>query len=221
MMDRINKRRLPSALARGSILLVLLSVASPSGAESVVEVPVLGAISSNNRGVFEVMLLQWDQKASPDPIQLQWGNTRVQFFGAYLRAMHAAFTYAVDRTPAVRHTGTLTIYGLSYVPTSSDGPSAGAAMAVGFIAVLKGDPIRRGVAVTGTLESDGRIGVVGAIPDKVRAAAREGYRTILIPRGQFYETQWGLSSLALELNVTIREVGTVEEAYEVMTGRRF
>ena len=66
----------------------------------------------------------------------------------------------------------------------------------------------------------GRIGPVGGIPDKMRAAAREGYRTILVPSGQIQGPNWNLNQLALDLNVTVREVETVEQAYELMTGRR-
>lgn len=194
--------------------------AATARAENVVEVPVLAAIQANDRGVFEVMIMRWDKQPDPDPITMQWGSSRVNFVGAYVKALRAAFTYAVGRTPSIRHTGTLTIHGVAYAPTSSDGPSAGAAMTVGFIAVLKGEPIQRGVAITGTIESTGRIGPVGGIPDKVRAAAREGYHTVLIPQGQLHDSRWNLSSLALELNMTVKEVGSIDEAYELMTGRR-
>jgi uncharacterized protein len=134
--------------------------------------------------------------------------------------MAYAFRYAVERTPTVRHTGTVSVQGLAYARTSTDGTSAGAAMAVGFIAVLKGESILRGVALTGTFQPDGRIGPVGAVPDKLRAAAREGYRTVLIPAGQLLDPRWNLTGLALELNVTVKEVATIDEAYELMTGRR-
>jgi predicted S18 family serine protease len=73
--------------------------------------------------------------------------------------------------------------GITYTSTGTDGPSAGAVMTVGFVAPLKGERIRRGIAVTGTINPDGTIGSVGSIPDKIRAAVREGYRTILIPEG--------------------------------------
>jgi hypothetical protein len=49
-----------------------------------------------------------------------------------------AFRYSVEQTPSVRYTGTLTLYDASYAPVSSDEPSAGAVMAVGFLVVLRG-----------------------------------------------------------------------------------
>lgn len=207
--------------ARVALLSALLwaPVAGSPASDSVVEVPLLATIGANDRGVFEVMIIQWDRKSEPDPIALEWGKTRIKFLPTYVQALSRAVQYAKERTPSVRHTGTLWVHGVAYGPTSTDGPSAGAAMAVGFIAVFKGDTIRRGIALTGTIETDGRIGPVGAIPDKVRAAAREGCRTILIPHGQLSDPRWRLAGLGLELNVTIKEVGTIEAAYELMTGR--
>jgi len=215
-------------------ILVLLAVLAPTGfslgaadsvsAAHVVEVPVLSAVTFNNKGAFQVMVMSWDRQAAPDPAEVKWGNNRVRVRGTALGAMGTAFVYAAEQSSSLHPTGTITIYAASYAPTSSDGPSAGAAMAIGFLAVLRGDPILRGVALTGTLQPEGRIGPVGAIPDKVRAAAREGYRTILIPQGQFNgplsDPKWNLNGLAMELGLTIKEVATIHEAYELMTGRR-
>ena len=91
-------------------------------------------------------------------------------------------------------------------------------MAIGFIALFKGDHIRRGTALTGTLEPGGRIGSVGAVPDKVRAAKREGYHTVLVPLGQILTAQWNLNELAFQLNINVKEVDTIDEAYQLMTG---
>lgn len=189
-----------------------------ASAESVVEVPMLAAIQANNLGVFEVLLLRWDHHPSPSPIvlQLQGGNIRPG--PTNLGSMAMAFQYAIEHTPSVDHTGTVSAMGIAYAATGTDGPSAGGVMTVGFAALLKGDHLRRGIAMTGTLSKDGTIGPVGGIPDKIRAAAREGYRTILIPQGQRDDPRWNLTRLAWELNVEVKEVGRVEEAYQLMTG---
>lgn len=203
------------------VALVVIVLPQRVMANATVEVPVLGAIAANNQGVFNVMVLNWERLSSPDPMELRWGNRRIQVKEVGLGSIERAFFYAVEHTPSVRLTGLLTLYGASYAPLSSDGPSAGAVMAVGFLAVLRGDPIIRGIALTGTLEFDGRVGPVGAISDKVRAAAREHYRMVLIPQGQLNDPRWDLIGLGMQLNLTIKEVGTVQEAYEIMTGRRF
>lgn len=219
----VNARTLQlSAMICAPILLGLLAgpLVVESRAGSTVEVPVLAALPGNNQGAFSVMVLDWDRQSMPDPMELRWGNQRIRIKDVGMGALHQAFTYAVEHSASARMTGALFLYGASYKPISSDGPSAGAVMAVGFLAVLRGDPIIRGIAMTGTLEPDGRIGPVGSIPDKIRAAAREHYRTVLIPQGQLNDPRWDLIGLGMQLNLTIKEVSTIQEAYEVMTGRR-
>lgn len=206
------------------VLSLMLGLAPPTDAqvESVVEIPLLAAYHANDRGVLEMVLIHWDRKPSPDPIALRWIARDVVYGPTHLQAMEAAFRYAIRRTAASARgaqTGTVSVRGDSYLPTTSDGPSAGAVMAVGFLALLRGDFIQRGIALTGTVDSDGRIGPVGNIPDKIRAAAREGFRTILIPGDQYYDPHWNLDHLSVELGVAIREVATIEEAYHLMTGR--
>lgn len=219
-MHATHARRptVPNLLA--GLAVVSLWLIPSAAARSTVEVPVLAAIDANDRGVFKVLVMEWDRQAAPDPMVLKWGNNRVRVKGSALGALGQALAFAVDRSPGLRPTGTVSIYGAAYSPVSSDGPSAGAVMAVGFMALLRGDQLIRGTALTGTLQPDGRIGPVGAIGDKVRAAAREGYRTILIPVGQRDDPRWNLNGLAMDLHLTINEVATVDDAYQLMTGRR-
>jgi Lon-like protease len=205
----------------GLALLVLLCVPPrPTSAEYGIELPVLAAIRNNDQGVFEFMILRWDQKPQPEPIELLRFNSRVRLGSGNLESIDHAFAYAVERTPTIRHCGTVSVFAHAYRPTNSDGPSAGAALAVGFIAMFKGDRLQPRIALTGTLEPGGRVGPVGSIPDKMRAAAREGYRTILVPPGQLYAGNWNLNQIALDLNMIVKEVETIDQAYELMTGKR-
>jgi len=202
------------------IAALLFGIPVVAAAEVVVELPVLAAIRQNNLGVFEILVIWWDKKQEPNPAQLQWHLGGVRLGDDSLGSLAQAFAYAVERTPSIQHSGTVSVQGVTYRPANSDGPSAGAAMAVGFIALFKGDPIQRGIALTGTIEPGGQIGPVGGIPDKIRAAAREGYRTVLVPRGQMHEPRWNLVELGLQLNVAVKEVDTIDEAYQLMTGQR-
>ena len=213
---------MPRHLAATCLLIAVLLCGIPASgsAGNVIELPVLAAIHQNNLGVFEILMMWWDKKPEPNPVQLQWLLGGVRLGNAHLGAMVQAFAYAVERTPSIQHSGTVSVQGVAYRPTGSDGPSAGAAMAVGFIAMFKGEHIQRGIALTGTFEPGGQIGPVGDIPDKIRAAAREGYRTILVPRGQIHDSRWNLNELGFQLNVTLKEVDTIDEAYQLMTGQR-
>jgi len=68
------------------------------------------------------------------------------------------------------------------------GPSAGAALSVATIAVLKDQKIRDDVAITGTVELDGNVGQVGGVMEKA-----DGLKIFLVPEGQeeltYYEKE--------------------------------
>jgi uncharacterized protein len=71
------------------------------------------------------------------------------------------------------------------------GPSAGAAMALAFYVALHdlADPAHKvsiapKVAMTGTIEDDGSIGLIGGAIAKAHAVADSGRSTFLVPRGQ-------------------------------------
>jgi hypothetical protein len=110
------------------------------------------------------------------------------------------------------------------ISESIDGPSAGALMAVGVAAAIRGDPVRSKMAMTGTVEVDGSIGDVGGIPQKVRGAAAAGMETVLIPSGQrsVQDPDSGhlvdMVALGTRLGVDVREVDDIGQAYEAMTG---
>ena len=218
-LDTLSSMRKQALLTSLFLIAACATTLVPSHAIEYVELPVLAAVGYNNLGVFEVMLMGWDRKSDPKPVQLQMILGGVRYGKTHLGSMAEAFDYAVERTPHASHTGTVSVLGVTYRPTGSDGPSAGAAMAVGFIAMFKGDRIQRGTAMTGTLAPGGRIGSVGSIPDKIRAAKREGYHTVLVPRGQLQSAQWNLVELGFQLNITVKEVDTIDEAYLLMTGK--
>jgi ATP-dependent Lon protease len=66
--------------------------------------------------------------------------------------------------------------------TPKDGPSAGAAIALAITSLLTGDAIRRDVAVTGELDTQGRITGIGGLDVKLETAVNAGCKTLIIPR---------------------------------------
>ncbi len=62
-----------------------------------------------------------------------------------------------------------------------DGPSAGAAIALGIVSALTGRPTRESVALSGELTLRGQVLPVGGLAEKTLAALRAGVRTVLIP----------------------------------------
>jgi len=106
-----------------------------------------------------------------------------------------------------------------------DGPSAGGLMAVGVAAAIRGDPVRADLAMTGTIELDGSIGDVGGLLYKIKGAADAGIQTVLIPSGQRLASDSAtgemvdLIALGVSLDVDVREVADIAQAYEIITGR--
>ena len=65
-----------------------------------------------------------------------------------------------------------------------DGPSAGAAITVALLAALANQGLNQDVYMTGTIINDMSIGEVGGIPYKALAAAENGSKCFIVPKGQ-------------------------------------
>lgn len=118
------------------------------------------------------------------------------------------------------------------------GPSAGGALTVATIAAINKWPLKPNVVMTGTINPDGSIGPVGGIPFKLKAAAARNAELFMIPEGQSNVTVINTSTrsrgaliisdekeetvdvikLGKELNVTVKEVNTIQEVVREFTG---
>ena len=61
------------------------------------------------------------------------------------------------------------------------GESAGAAKTLAMIAIYTNQSIRKDTIITGVIYPNGRIGFVEEIPEKIKTAANNGFKRILIP----------------------------------------
>lgn len=118
------------------------------------------------------------------------------------------------------------------------GPSAGGALTVATIAAINKWPLKPNVVMTGTINPDGSIGPVGGIPFKLKAAAAKNAELFMIPEGQGNVTVINTSTrsrgaliitdekeekvdvieLGKKLNVTVKEVNTIQEVVLEFTG---
>ena len=120
------------------------------------------------------------------------------------------------------------------------GPSAGSAIAVLTVSLIKDVPLNDGVAITGTINSGGFIGPVGGIGAKIKAAERAGMEKVLIPIGEYFDEAKmelnestnqtinqslnetaNLSNARKEFKIEIKEVATLDEALFEFTGKKF
>jgi predicted S18 family serine protease len=113
----------------------------------------------------------------------------------------------------------LTIKNAAYT-IFNKGSSASSVIAVGVMAAARGDSLKPGVAMTGVVTRDGRISEVGGLPGKLEGAAAGKIHTLLIPRGQGRTSDGDLFEQGRQRNVTVIEVSSLREAYELMTGKK-
>ena len=64
--------------------------------------------------------------------------------------------------------------------TPKDGPSAGITMVSSMVSALRGQKLKKGIAMTGEMTLRGRVLPVGGIKEKILAAKRAGVKTIVI-----------------------------------------
>ena len=105
-----------------------------------------------------------------------------------------------------------------------DGPSAGALMTVGLLSLMRGDKIKPGVTMTGTINPDGTVGPVGGIPYKVDGAKQAHAKTMLIPLGQRNSADdrgklVDVVDIGDQKGVHVREVADIYDAYKAFTGK--
>jgi len=114
---------------------------------------------------------------------------------------------------------TLTIKHSTYT-RFTEGSSASSMVAVGIMAAWRGDTLRSGMVLTGVVTPDGQIGEVGLLPTKLEGAAMARMHTMLVPKGQARTEEWDLHQQASQRDMTVVEVASLLEAYELMTGKK-
>jgi endopeptidase La len=96
--------------------------------------------------------------------------------------------------------------------TPKDGPSAGGAIALALASVLAGKHVRRDVAVTAEIDTQGRLTGIGALATKLEVACDAGCKTVIIPK----ENLWGEDSVERLSEALKRELHTL--TYEEWKG---
>lgn len=103
-----------------------------------------------------------------------------------------------------------------------DGPSAGAAMSLLLISMLTDRQLPNNISITGTINSEGKIGPVGGIFEKAKEASSTGIKLFLIPKGEALQIKRDASGKINSINLLdyapkywgmkVIEVKTIDEA---------
>ncbi len=104
-----------------------------------------------------------------------------------------------------------------------DGPSAGAAMTLLSYSIFAEKPITQKIGLTGTINSDGSIGMVGGVGPKSIAASKAGIKLFMIPFGEAvadiqdgkdFQTVNLLEYGPQKLGMKVVEVGNIKQAIQ-------
>lgn len=146
---------------------------------------------------------------------------------------------AASRYAKVNLSGIDIVYTIKVNASLVEGPSAGASMALSVLLALA-NKTSGDISITGTISPDGTIGKVGSILEKARVAKASGVELFLVPKDQsnvedtkrekicnyvnaltVCKITYAAEKISLEkyLNITVREVGTLGEAYSYFTKR--
>ncbi|MBI5222963.1 hypothetical protein HY990_00930 [Candidatus Micrarchaeota archaeon] len=98
-----------------------------------------------------------------------------------------AIQYAYLYSSKSRECDIIVSFDTSFPTESIDGPSAGASVSAMTFAAINNLPFRSDTIITGTIEPDGSIGLVGGMYEKALASAQMGAKYFIAPKDSFLE----------------------------------
>ncbi len=195
------------------LLVMLVSLGASVHAQASMLVP---AVDSNHHGVITVI------RASVFPAT---GNLSGVFVDVY--PLFSQDTQESARTAAkaassftgIDITHSAVLYKIETSVDSVDGPSGGQAFTLLTVSELTGKAFRSDyvLSATGTIETDGRIGPVGGVKDKIIAANLTGVTLLLLPQDQVENDGFDYPAFAQSLNPRLHvvQVATINQSAQV------
>ena len=190
----------------------------PADATVEYKVPCLTTYRDGTHGKISYLPMKFARTRSDKPLRVMIVDDTPGGSGQTIRSSVwlAAITAAMFRNDTM-HGVTISVEFSGNV----DGPSAGGVTCLAILSAMDGLPLPNDFAMTGTILPDGTIGVVGGVPEKMRAAAKSGVKRIFIPaferivknpKGEDVD----LYRLAEELKVKLYPVENIAEAYAIL-----
>jgi uncharacterized protein len=105
------------------------------------------------------------------------------------------------------------------------GPSAGAAFTVITIAGLDNQEIKKGISITGTINSGNIVGPVGGLKEKIKVASQNNINKVLIAQGEGMQEEdnstFDLIDYGKNFNVEVIEIAIIRDALEIFTEKSY
>jgi ATP-dependent Lon protease len=95
--------------------------------------------------------------------------------------------------------------------TPKDGPSAGITMCAAIVSALTKNSLLPDMALTGEITLRGRVLAVGGLKEKLLAAKRYGFKTVIVPKENHEDIQEILKELISPLDIKLIFVETMDE----------
>jgi len=136
---------------------------------------------------------------------------KTQMVDSQLSAKVAALDYLEKNYPDL-NTGAIKPSDISISLAKTGGPSGGLAFALGIVELLTPENILRGLSVasTGTIDSEGNVGGIGGVAEKILAAEKAGATLILVPTSNCRDLAPGV--VTIPNGIKVAAVSTLKEA---------
>ena len=187
------------------------------------KVPCLTVRNDETHGKISYLPMKFTRTKSDKPLRIMIADDTPSGSG---QTIHSSVWLAAVTAAMLRND---TMHGVTISVEFSgnvDGPSAGGVTCLAILSAMDDLPLPNDFAMTGTILPDGTIGVVGGVPEKMRAAAKAGVKRIFIPAFlRIFKNSKGedvdLSRLADELKVELHRVENISEAYAILHNKPY
>lgn len=182
------------------------------------QVPILGTSLTPHHlpmGLVSNIVIDLIERRDQDGLRIQFHTDPGQFSLLARKSIHHAITQALHAAHLPVDSWTVQLK-FPYSGLTVYGESLSAMVGLSVAAMVKGDRLLDGRILTGTITDEGTIGAVGGLQLKILAAHRHDFQRVFVPN--VYDERDGDWQTPFLMQVS--PVGTVEEAYEGLTGHR-
>jgi hypothetical protein len=179
-------------------------------------IPILGtSLNEQYRpvGLVTQVVIDLHERQDHNGLQIQFHTEPGQFSLLARKSIHQAITRALAAANLSSDSWTVLLK-FPYPGLTLYGESLSAMVGLSVVAMVKGDNLLVGRALTGTITERGFIGAVGGLQLKILAAYENHFQRVFVPSE--YDVQDGDWRTPFLMHVS--PVGTVDEAYYGLTG---